>query len=155
MRIGLVVVGALVGFVGTPNRSQVCRRAASRFLKALHVPDVSVTDAKPIAVIETAPVYSDVHGTVVTKGAGVVEGLARLAMQLPEAWQRRFLFLGVGGNAGNRVPSANVTDRSSALGKGYATILTDTGHTGDGLSAKWTRIQDGGMGRADAGAAKA
>ena len=90
-----------------------------------------------------APAYCDVQGTVVTKGAGVAEGLARFAMQLPEAWQQRFLFLGVGGNAGNLVPSANVTDRNSALGKGYATILTDTGHVGDGPSAKWTRLPDG------------
>ena len=64
-------------------------------------------------------------------------------MQLPEAWQRRFLFLGVGGNAGNLVPSANDTDRGLALGKGYTTILTDTGHVGDGTSAKWTRLPDG------------
>jgi feruloyl esterase len=112
-------------------------------LNALHVPDVSVTDAKPVAAAGTAPAYCDVHGTVVTKGAGVAEGLARFAMQLPEAWQQRFLFLGVGGNAGNLVPSANVTDRSSALGKGYTAILTDTGHVGDGVTAKWTRLPDG------------
>lgn len=112
-------------------------------LNALHVPDVSVTDAKPVAAAGTAPAYCDVHGTVVTKGAGVSEGLARFAMQLPEAWQQRFLFLGVGGNAGNLVPSANVTDRSLALGKGYTAILTDTGHVGDGVTAKWTRLPDG------------
>ena len=112
-------------------------------LNALHVPDVNVTDAKPVAAAGTVPAYCDVQGTVVTKGAGVAEGLARFAMQLPEAWQQRFLFLGVGGNAGNLVPSANVTDRSSALGKGYAMILTDTGHVGDGVTAKWTRLPDG------------
>jgi feruloyl esterase len=83
------------------------------------------------------------HGTVVTKGEGVADGLARFAPQLPEAWQQRFLFLGVGGNAGNLVPSANATDQSLALAKGYATILTDTGHVGDGVSARWTRLPDG------------
>ena len=41
------------------------------------------------------------------------------------------------------MPSANATDRALALGKGYATILTDTGHVGDGTSAKWTRLPDG------------
>ncbi len=64
-------------------------------------------------------------------------------MKLPEAWQQRFLFLGVGGNAGDLVPSANVTDLGLALGKGYTTILTDTGHVGDGVSAKWTLLADG------------
>jgi hypothetical protein len=30
----------------------------------------------------------------------------------------------------------------SSRGKGYMTILTDTGHVGDGASAKWTRLPD-------------
>ena len=100
-------------------------------------------DAKLVAADAAAPAYCDVHGTVVTTGAGAAEGLARFAMQLPEAWQRRFLFLGVGGNAGSLVPSANDTDRASALGKGYTTILTDTGHVGDGTTAQWTLLPDG------------
>jgi len=143
MRIGLAAVGALVGFVGTGASVRAAPSCIVEALNALHVPDVSVTDAKPVAAAATTPAYCDVHGTVVTKGAGVAEGLARFAMQLPEAWQQRFLFLGVGGNAGNLVPSANATDRSLALGKGYTTILTDTGHVGDGTSAKWTRLPDG------------
>jgi feruloyl esterase len=143
MRIGLAAVSALVGFVGTVASVRAAPSCTVEALNALHVPDVSVTDSKPVAAAGTAPVYCDVHGTVVTKGAGVADGLARFAMQLPDAWQQRFLFLGVGGNAGNLVPSANDTDRSSALGKGYTTILTDTGHVGDGISAKWTRLTDG------------
>ena len=143
MRIGLAAIGAVVGIVGTAASVRAAPSCSVEALNALHVADVSVTDAKPVAAAGTAPAYCDVQGTVVTKGAGVAEGLARFAMQLPEAWQQRFLFLGVGGNAGNLVPSANVTDRSSALGKGYATILTDTGHVGDGTTAKWTRLPDG------------
>jgi feruloyl esterase len=143
MRIRLAAVGVLVGFVGTGALVRAAPSCSVEALNALHVPDVRVTDAKPVAAAGTAPAYCDVQGTVVTKGAGVAEGLARFAMQLPEAWQQRFLFLGVGGNAGNLVPSANVTDRSSALGKGYTAILTDTGHVGDGVTAKWTRLPDG------------
>ena len=142
-RIGLAAVGALVGFVGTAASAPAAPSCSVEALNALHVPDVSVTDAKPMAAAGTAPAYCDVHGTVVTKGEGVADGLARFAMQLPEAWQQRFLFLGVGGNAGNLVPSANATDRGLALGKGYTTILTDTGHVGDGTSASWTRLPDG------------
>ena len=125
MRIGLIAVCALVGFVGTAASVRAAPSCSVEALNALHVPDVSVTDAKPAAAAGTAPAYCDVHGTVVTKGAVVSEGLARFAMQLPEAWQQRFLFLGVGGNAGKLVPSASVADRSSAHGKGYTTILTD------------------------------
>jgi hypothetical protein len=36
-----------------------------------------------------------------------------------------------------------IGERSLALGKGYTTILTDTGHIGDGVSASWTRLADG------------
>ena len=143
MRIGLAVVCAVVGFIGTAASVRAAPSCSVEALNALHVPDVSVTDAKPVAAAGTTPAYCDVQGTVVTKGAGVAEGLARFAMQLPEAWQQRFLFLGVGGNAGNLVPSANETDRSSALGKGYTMILTDTGHVGDGVTANWTRLPDG------------
>jgi feruloyl esterase len=143
MRICLVTVCALAGFVGTSASARAAPPCTVEALNALHVPDVSVTDAKPVAATGTTPAHCDVRGTVVTQGAGVAEGLARFAMQLPEAWQQRFLFLGVGGNAGNLVPSANETDRSSALGKGYTTILTDTGHVGDGVTAKWTRLPDG------------
>jgi hypothetical protein len=50
-------------------------------LNALHVVDVSVTDAKPVAAAGTAAAYCDVQGTVVTKGEGVGDGLARFAMQ--------------------------------------------------------------------------
>jgi tannase/feruloyl esterase len=143
MHIGLAAFSALVALVGTAASVRAAPSCNVEALNALHVPDVTVTDAKPVEAAGTAPAYCDVKGTVVTKGAGVAEGLARFAMQLPEAWQQRFLFLGVGGNAGNLVPSANVTDRSTALGKGYTTILTDTGHVGDGVSAKWTRLPDG------------
>jgi feruloyl esterase len=143
MRIGLAAVAALVGFVLTAASARAVPACSAEALNALHVPDVIVTDTTPVVAAGTAPAYCDVQGTVVTKGAGVAEGLARFAMQLPEVWQQRFLFLGVGGNAGNLMPSVNVTDRGSALGKGYTTILTDTGHVGDGLSAKWTRLPDG------------
>jgi feruloyl esterase len=143
MRIGLAAVVALVGFAGSAPSVRAAPSCSVEALNALRVPDVSVTDAKPVVAAGTTPAYCDVHGTVVTKGAGVAEGLARFAMQLPEAWQQRFLFLGVGGNAGNLVPSANETDRSSALGKGYTTILTDTGHVGDGVTGSWTRLPDG------------
>lgn len=143
MRIALAAIGVVAGTLGAAASVRAAPSCSVEALNALHVPDVNVTDAKPVAAAGTVPAYCDVQGTVVTKGAGEAEGLARFVMQLPEAWQRRFLFLGVGGNAGSLTPSANVTDRNSALGKGYTMILTDTGHVGDGTSAKWTRLPDG------------
>jgi feruloyl esterase len=143
MRIRLAVACAAAGIVGATATANAAPACSADALNALHVPDVNVTDAKPVAATATQPAYCDARGTIVTKGAGVAEGSARFAMQLPERWQQRFLFLGVGGNAGNLNPSANATDRAAALGKGYMTIITDTGHDGDGTSAKWTRLSDG------------
>ena len=143
MRIALAAVCAAVGLVGAASSAQAAPACSVEALNALHVPDVSVTEAKPVAAAGTIPAFCDVRGTVVTKGAGVADGIARFALQLPESWQQRFLFLGVGGNAGNLRPSANPTDRASALGKGYVMILTDTGHDGDGTVANWTRLPDG------------
>ncbi len=75
MRIGLAAVGALVGFMGTAASVRAAPSCSVEALSALHVPDVSVTDATPVAAAGTAPAYCDVQGTVVTKGAGVPEGL--------------------------------------------------------------------------------
>jgi len=125
------------------NGAQAAPSCTLEALNALHVPDLTVSEATPQPATATVPAFCDVRGTVVTRGANVGQGLARFAMQLPTAWQQRFLFLGVGGNAGNLSPSANPVDRATALAKGYATILTDTGHEGDGTSARWTVRDDG------------
>jgi feruloyl esterase len=112
-------------------------------LNALHVAGVTVTDASPVAATATAPALCSVHGTVVTHGEGVPNGLATFAMQLPETWQQRFFSMGVGGNAGRLVPATNATDQAAAPGKGYVTIVTDTGHTGNGTDADWVVGPDG------------
>ena len=89
------------------------------------------------------PAHCDVHGTVATHGEGAPDGMATFAMQLPQAWQQRFFSMGIGGNGGRLVPAVNATDHAAALGKGYAVIVTDTGHTGNGTDASWVLTQDG------------
>jgi feruloyl esterase len=128
--------------------AQAAPACTAEALNALHVADLTVTEAKPMAATAQAPAYCQVTGVVVTRGDGAPDGSARFSMQLPDAWKQRFLFLGVGGNAGNLTPSANQTDRASALGKGYVMILTDTGHEGDGTTAKWARRPDGSLDQA-------
>jgi feruloyl esterase len=114
-------------------------------LNTLNIPGFSVTEAKTVSPTPQGPSHCAVLGTVVTRGDGAPDGLARFSMQLPDEWKQRFLFLGVGGNAGTLQPSANAVDRAQALKKGYAIVLTDTGHVGDGTSAKWVRRQDGSL----------
>ncbi len=112
-------------------------------LNALKVPDITVTQAAPVVAAGTTPAHCVVHGTVATHGEGAPDGLATFAMQLPDAWQQRFFSMGVGGNGGRLEPAVNATDRTSALGKGYVVIVTDTGHTGNGTDANWLSAPNG------------
>ena len=112
-------------------------------LNALHVGGVQVTKAAPVAAAGSIPAHCAIEGTIVTKGDGAPPGSARFALQLPEVWKQRFLLLGVGGNAGTLTPSANLTDRAAALGRGYAMIVQDSGHIGNGTDAGWLKTPDG------------
>lgn len=112
-------------------------------LNALRIPGLTVASADPVATTVDAPSYCGVQATVVTRGEGAPDGSARVALQLPDVWKQRFFFMGVGGNAGTLTPAVNVTDRIQALGKGYVTAITDTGHVGNGTDAGWVRTPDG------------
>lgn len=112
-------------------------------LNALHIANLNVTQAAPVAAADGIPAHCAVQAVVTTQGEGAPPGSARVALQLPDAWKQRFLFMGVGGNAGTLTPAINATDRLSALGKGYVTAVTDTGHIGNGTDAGWVRTPDG------------
>ncbi len=112
-------------------------------LTALKIADVSIASAATVAAVPGTPEHCLVQGSVITRGEGAPEGKAGFVMQLPTGWQQRFFFMGVGGNAGNFTPSSNPVDRAAALGKGYATIVTDTGHKGNGTDASWVLDANG------------
>jgi feruloyl esterase len=112
-------------------------------LTALHVAGVHVTKATATAATATVPAHCVVEGTMDTKGDGAPPGSARFLLRLPDAWRQRFFLMGVGGNAGTLTPAVNAVDRESALGKGYAVIVQDSGHIGNGTAAGWLRTPDG------------
>ena len=112
-------------------------------LASLRVTGVRVSQATVVAAAGNTPAHCAVQGTIETKGEGAPGGSARFALQLPAAWQQRLYFMGVGGNAGTLTPSVNPVDRASALGKGYAVIVQDSGHEGNGTGAAWLRKPDG------------
>jgi feruloyl esterase len=97
-------------------------------LNGLNLPDVRFTsmEAKPatedakLAHCEAEGVIGDEIGFVVT---------------LPEqaSWNGKFYMSGVGGFAG----SYNVRGLYAALNRGYAAIMTDTGHSANGIRAGW------------------
>jgi feruloyl esterase len=112
-------------------------------LNALHVAGIQVTEATAAPAAEALPAHCAVQGAMRTTGNGAPPGSARFLVQLPDTWQQRFFLMGVGGNAGTLTPAVNATDRASALGKGYAVIVQDSGHVGNGTDAGWLRNPDG------------
>jgi len=90
-------------------------------------PDVRITDTW--AVPESAAgriraAHCRVEGTIGTE--------IRFAVLLPHQWNGKFFMGGGGGFAGAVENSAEET-----LNVGFATAGTDTGHEGDGMSARW------------------
>lgn len=136
---------ALVAVTGLLVSSAAFARppCTAEALNALRLPGLSIAAATPVAATVETPAHCAVQAMVVTQGEGAPDGSARVGLQLPDVWKQRFFFMGVGGNGGRLTPAVNATDRLSALGKGYVTAVTDTGHAGNGTEAGWVRTPDG------------
>jgi feruloyl esterase len=107
-------------------------------LSALKVQQFTVTSAAHVSPEGTSPAHCNVKGTVATDGEGAGPNSARIEINLPDNWNGKFVFFGVGGLAGSLTPSASPHDVVSALGRGYATAITDTGHEGSNpFDASW------------------
>ncbi|MDQ2803318.1 MAG: tannase/feruloyl esterase family alpha/beta hydrolase [Pseudomonadota bacterium] len=91
------------------------------------------------------PAYCDVIATLDTSGAGAPVGSAGFELRLPPNWNGKFLFFGVGGLGGSTYAdnAANPVDVAEALPKGYATAITDTGHTAGNTDASWALVASG------------
>jgi feruloyl esterase len=97
-------------------------------LNTLKVPNMTVTSATIVSAAPPIPAYCDIKGSVTTTGENVDPGSANFEIILPQNWNGKFIFHGVGGLAGSLTSSANPADASQFLPKGYATAITDTGH---------------------------
>jgi hypothetical protein len=71
---------------GTASSALAAPACTVEALNALHVPNVTVTQAAPTAASGTAPAHCAVQGTVTTHGEGAPDGSAQVAIQLPESW---------------------------------------------------------------------
>ena len=131
---------ALGVLAAIPAHAATCTPGA---LSALAIPGVTIASAAPVAATAGTPAYCRVEGAIVTSGEGAPDGSAQFDLDLPQAWGQRFLVMGNGGNAGNLIPSANPVDRASALAKGYATIVSDTGHSGGTYNARFVMDAQG------------
>ncbi len=102
-----------------------CSTAA---LSALKIPTMTVSSVTVVPASAPNPAYCDVKGRVDTSGESADAGSANFEIMLPQNWNGKFIFNGVGGLAGVLNSSANPADRAQFLPKGYATSITDTGH---------------------------
>jgi feruloyl esterase len=120
-------IGALLVALTGPAAAAAAACAPAA-VSAVAPANVSITSANPVAATLTTPAYCDVLGSVATDGEGAGPNTADFEVKLPDAWNRKFLFIGVGGLAGSLNPSVNAVDRDLSLVKGYATAITTTGH---------------------------
>ncbi len=114
-------------------------------IEGLGVNAVTVVSATMVAATSAAPAYCDVTGQLNTSGDGVPAGSAGFELRLPDNWNNKFLFFGVGGLGGAGVPdfSANPPDQQAAVAKGYATVITDQGHLAGNTDASWALLAPG------------
>jgi feruloyl esterase len=122
-RLGLV---ALLGLgLAHVAAGASCDTAA---LTALNVSSMTIASATDVPAAAPDPEYCDVKGSVATSGEGADPGSANFEIKLPQNWNGKFIFNGVGGLAGVLNSSANPVDVPLFLARGYATAITDTGH---------------------------
>ncbi len=114
-------------------------------IEALGVAGVTAVSATAVAAIGATPAYCDVVGQLNTSGGDAPPGSAGFELQLPDNWNKKFLFYGVGGLAGSTYAdfSANFVDRQGALAQGYATAITDAGHLAGNTDASWALLAPG------------
>lgn len=90
-------------------------------LTALSVPATTITSAALVPAAGAVPEHCRVEGRVDTEIAFV--------LGLPTAWNGKFYHQGGGGFVGS-IPAI-----TAGLARGYASVATNTGHTGNGVAA--------------------
>ena len=104
-----------------PQRPCSIEGLRARVSSRVHIDSAAYVPGKPDVPAHCAAQGFIEHGTRVG-----------FAVALPDEWNRKFLFLGIGGFGGVLEPL------QSGLVRGYATVTTDTGHQGASLEdATW------------------
>jgi feruloyl esterase len=121
--IPFIIAGTLTLLSSSPSSyAATCSVFA---LNALTIPRVTVTSASETTATGDNPAFCDVRGSIDTGG-----NAAGFRIQLPTNWNHKLLVYGVGGTGGSvETPSPNRVDRARSLADGYATAVTDTGHS--------------------------
>ena len=109
-----VTAGIVAAVSGVNAQATSCTVAA---IQAKAPKGTTITGAEMVAAAGEVPAHCRVDGHTTS-----VDNEVNFRVGLPEAWNGKFLFLGVGGLGGS------IANLSSGLTRGYATASTDTGH---------------------------
>ena len=126
--VGAVAVGLVGACAAALEPAGPC--AALAALAALDLIDMRIVSADTMAAGDAGPAHCRVTGVIDTE--------INFELLLPDEWNGRFMMGGGGGYVGsvqNAALSYGLGD--GALERGYATVGTDTGHTGSGIEAGW------------------
>ena len=113
-------VAVVIGLVPAPRSIEVHAQSTACTVEAVQAKaptGTTITGAEMVAAAGRVPAHCRVDGHATSTGNEVNFRLA-----LPEGWNGKFLFLGVGGLGGT------IANLSSGLMRGYASASTDTGH---------------------------
>ena len=111
------------GATAVPLTQASCEGMAA----SLGISQTTITRSALVAKTDTVPEYCRVEGTIKPEDASNI----KFALNLPTTtWNGRFLMLGNGGYAGGALPAGG-----QGLADGYATAVTDTGHTSTAATA--------------------
>lgn len=101
--------------------------------------------ASPRGPAVTLPAHCHVEGEIDRRtGVDGKSYALRFAVNMPDAWNGRFLFQGGGGLNGNLAEPQGMqaTGGQSALSRGFAVVSTDSGHEGAGFDGSFFADQE-------------
>jgi len=124
--LSLLALTAVTTTSSNVARADGLRSCTVKDLQAKAPIGLTVIDASLVPAVGSTPAYCQVDATVSTAGNDV-----GIRMGLPEAWNGKFYFAGVGGFGGS------FGSLTPGLDRGYASATTDTGHRGIVTDASW------------------
>lgn len=124
-RLIVTTAAAAVAAFGAHASTQTLNTASCTVsaLQAKAPADTTITAVMVVPAAENQPDFCQVDGHVATPGNQVNFRLA-----LPERWNGKYYFSGVGGLGGN------LGSLTAGLARGYASATTDTGHDDEDLT---------------------
>ncbi|HVV00504.1 MAG TPA: tannase/feruloyl esterase family alpha/beta hydrolase, partial [Verrucomicrobiae bacterium] len=128
MKKALAILVCLVAFASLNSFSAGTNHLTLSALRGIEVPDVNITSVKHV----TSEGKKELEGASYVAVEGTIGEHIRFELLLPDAWNGRFAMGGGGGFVGSVQNGARYS-----VYRGFATVGTDTGHSGNGISASW------------------